>query len=554
MKVDFLHIKSDFKNLKGVEFDFDKSDLMTVIIGRNGSGKSNVLEALALIFRNLDLGESPPFSYKLRYILKKPEGFLNVLIDANHDELHLKDQYSITTSINDQFDIQSIEKIKRDKKTNEANYLPSHVFAYYSGPGNRLEKYFETHRTNYYSNIISNKIGSSEDIRPLFYAKPYHSQFVLLAFLLSKKNCFERKFLKEHLKIERLDSVHFVLRKPAWGRNKDDVFWGARDGLIRKFLQKLLDHSLCPLKIRRVESKTLTGKGIENEFFHLFIKDLKSLKKACTQKDQFGNKVRLEPLELFNKLESIFLSDIISEINVRVKISGVKEPVTLSQLSEGEQQLLTVLGLIHFTGSDNTLFLLDEPDTHLNPAWSSQYLKFINGFLPDNDNSQLLMVTHHPLTISGLEKEQVQVIKKNTKNHLIAESPQQNPRGMGVSGILKSEMFGLNSTLDNQTIEEIKKRDKLVIKSTNQELSDDEKQDLQRLKHELSSMGFNTQYKDPVYQKYMEIRNKLSHTPTEDLLTEEELLALELEAEKFLRDNEAKKRRDIIHNTLRPLT
>jgi AAA15 family ATPase/GTPase len=49
--------------------DFDEDNLMTVIVGCNGSGKSNVLEALVSIFRNLDLGEAPPFSYVIKYRL-----------------------------------------------------------------------------------------------------------------------------------------------------------------------------------------------------------------------------------------------------------------------------------------------------------------------------------------------------------------------------------------------------------------------------------------------------------------------------------------------------
>jgi AAA15 family ATPase/GTPase len=72
MKVDKLHIRSRFKNLENVKVDFDEDHLMTVVVGRNGSGKSNILEALVTIFRNLDLGEKPPFSYELNYRLGEP--------------------------------------------------------------------------------------------------------------------------------------------------------------------------------------------------------------------------------------------------------------------------------------------------------------------------------------------------------------------------------------------------------------------------------------------------------------------------------------------------
>ncbi|MDT4289553.1 AAA family ATPase [Methylomonas sp. MO1] len=70
----------------------------------------------------------------------------------------------------------------------------------------------------------------------------------------------------------------------------------------------------------------------------------------------------LSPDELFKMLESTLLSEIISEVNIRVKVASSDEPLTFRELSEGEQQLLTVLGLLKFTGGKDSLFLLDEPD------------------------------------------------------------------------------------------------------------------------------------------------------------------------------------------------
>ena len=48
--------------------DFDEASPMTVLVGRNGTGKSNILEALTIIFRDLDLEVSTPqFNYELEY-------------------------------------------------------------------------------------------------------------------------------------------------------------------------------------------------------------------------------------------------------------------------------------------------------------------------------------------------------------------------------------------------------------------------------------------------------------------------------------------------------
>src|SRR5438309_85644 len=70
----------NFKNLQDFSIDFDDESPTTVMIGRNGTGKSNLLEALILIFRDLDLGDPPTtFKYRLSYLCRDHE----VNIDAD---------------------------------------------------------------------------------------------------------------------------------------------------------------------------------------------------------------------------------------------------------------------------------------------------------------------------------------------------------------------------------------------------------------------------------------------------------------------------------------
>ena len=63
----------NFKNLRDVTIDFDNESPTTVLVGRNGTGKSNILEALTIIFRDLDLGHIPPFQFKLSYACRGHE-------------------------------------------------------------------------------------------------------------------------------------------------------------------------------------------------------------------------------------------------------------------------------------------------------------------------------------------------------------------------------------------------------------------------------------------------------------------------------------------------
>ena len=518
MKIDYLFVRSRFKNLENVRVDFDESNLMTVIVGRNGSGKSNVLEALVSIFRNLDLGEAPPFSYELKY--KLGSGILGrqVVVDADPERGTVSKQYRIKViHTSDSKHISRGEtvpfsKIKRDKQGNTI-YLPNFLFAYYSGPSDRLESYFRKHRDDFYRKMLRSQIDLKADIRPLFYAKPFHSQFVLLAFFLTSQDGSEKEFLREHLGIDGLDSVHFVMRKPGWVKKKDEaeLFWGA-SGVVREFLDAIYPHALAPVRVTRQEETSLTGKNIRNDFLHLFLPDLESLRtfaRGLTQ-DVF-----------FKMMESTLLSEVISEVSVRVKVSSSEEPLKFRELSEGEQQLLTVLGLLKFTGGKDSLFLLDEPDTHLNPSWAIKYLKFLREFVPNHEASHLLMVTHHPLAIAELEKEQVQVMWRDDGNQVHAQPPAESPRGMGYSGILTSDMFGLRGTLDNPTEDLLRERRTLIEKD---QLSHEEQEELKRLDKEIESLGFNTAHWDKDYQEYLKARHRMERDlfrddePTPDVM------------------------------------
>lgn len=494
MKIDYLSIRSQFKNLENVRIDFDETSLMTVIVGRNGSGKSNVLEALVSIFRNLDLGEPPAFSFELSYRVGQGKNSRWVTIDADPMRSHSPGAYLITVAETRAKEGKrvSLSQLARDR-AGKATLLPKYVFAYYSGPSDRLEGYFRTHRATFYRRLLENAVDLKGDIRPLFYAKPLHSQFVLLAFFLAKSNAQEREFLRSELGIEELDSVHFVLRKPHWAKDRSELFWGAR-GVVREFLDLLFPHALAPIKVTRVEDLTLTGSDVKNEFFHLFLPSVTTLRR-------FAN--GLSPSVFFKMLESTVLSQIISEVRVRVRSTFSEEPLSFRELSEGEQQLLTVLGLLKFTGGRDSLFLLDEPDTHLNPAWAIKYLKHLRLFVPNHEASHLLMVTHHPLTIAELEKSQVHVMRRNDKGAATAEAPAESPRGMGINLILKSDMFNLPSTLDELTQTKITRRNFLASKD---KLSRKEGKELERLNTKLDDLGFSLSADDPDYADFLSER------------------------------------------------
>ena len=426
MRIQRLHIKRcqsvpGFKNLIDFVIEFDSDSPTTVLVGRNGTGKSNILEVLTVIFRDLDLEESnPQFAYDLVYTCRRRQ----ITVDADPERSSKKVQIAVDG------ETISGKVFKENKRT----YLPNYVFGYYSGPSNRMQEHFLKHQDRFYTELISGSHDDRLPLRPLFFAQHIHSQFVLLAFFLEQDEAV-LKFLNDHLGIVGLDSVLFVMKQPPWSsREGDERFWLAR-GAVASLLDRLYRQSLAPM---RHKWRVPLGFRKNTELEHLYLylpsaKALQSLKSEYATQQDF-----------FKALESTYISDLIREVRTRVKVRCSDAPLTFRELSEGEQQLLTVLGLLRFTKEDESLFLLDEPDTHLNPAWSVQYLEFLKTLGGLGDNGHVIMATHDPLVISGLTRQQVRVMLRDTLDAPIrSEMPEVDPRGMGINGSVEERALWL---------------------------------------------------------------------------------------------------------------
>ena len=475
MRLDKLWIK-DFKNLRDFTIDFDEDQTTTVLIGHNATGKSNLVEALIIIFRNLDLGEKPEFSYDLTYFCRDH----GIRIKADGD----KKAYSIF--------VDGQKTSFSNFSGSDREYLPKYIFAYYSGPSSRLEHLFDTHQKKFDDEL---RQGNIRPLRPFFYARPIHSQFVLLSFF-SFKDEESRKFLEDYLDVSGLESVEFILKEPTWKSSQgDERFWNAR-GVVQKFLSNLWDYSLAPTR-ETVRIPIGFRKSHREEQLHLFLPNEKKLRELARKYE--NNRI------FFKMLESTYTSDLIREVRIKVKKKNIDKSITFAELAEGEQQLLTVLGLLKFTRDEESLFLLDEPDTHLNPAWKLDYLNVLERVVGKPERSHIIICTHDPLVIGGLLRSQVQIFEKNEETGKIsAKLPEQDPRGMGVAALLTSELFGLSTTLDSETQGKLDRKRELYIKDQEEKLTQEELEEMQKLSEELGSLDFTRTIRDPLYNKFVE--------------------------------------------------
>ena len=256
---------------------------------------------------------------------------------------------------------------------------------------------------------------------------------------------------------------------------------------------QLYSLSLAPVRLSRRVSVDFR-RSTTRQFLYLYLKDLDTIRSLA--------KEYLSQQELFKALESTYISELISEVRIKVKARNVDGSLTFRELSEGEQQLLMVLGLLRFTREDESLFLLDEPDTHLNPAWSIQYLEFLRNVAGAQRNSHIIMATHDPLVVAGLTKSQVQILRRDDESGQIsAEMPDEDPKGMGVAALLTSEVYGLRSELDLETMQALDRKREL---SSKEDLNDSELSELDRLNEDLGPLDFTKSVRDPLYKLFVQ--------------------------------------------------
>jgi predicted ATPase len=573
-----IHFASHLPPASGSALDAPARPIRShALIGQNGVGKSNLIEALITIFRDVDLDRDASLDYQLEYAIrghtvrihadikkqKRPE----VWVDGDKvSQSYLNSNDPLSATIRDE---------RRGPRL-----LPTHIFAYYSGRNERIEALFQEHQRRFNQRqeittdevlsdeLLENFTGTDADIeaierakkrrdarlksagddrlRRLFYCRGGHSQLVLLACLLSGDPVFQ-KVLK-NLNIESLESALFVLKEPHRMREKrrngrysskdltegDPRFWLARGNVVDEFLDKLWQVAWAPIEQETAKQIDFRGRSERQRQLYLFVPDQAKLQ-------QLGEMVGGTD-SFFRYAEGAYIGDLIDEIRITVKKrDGYGGAVSFTQLSEGELQMLTVLGLMRITREDHCLFLLDEPDTHLNPLWKLRYFDDIESVLQSHDDmkvqgeSQILITTHDPMMVGSLRREQVHILRREGDATAI-HTPHEHPQGMGVAGLLKSELFGLPSTLDQQTLDDLQRRNDLLGRQASEGLTPAETEELQRLRRYLEELGFSREYRDPMYQLFVQKMYEAKSQPINKLLTPAELAEQEALAASIIKE------------------
>lgn len=480
MKIKRL-IVSKYKNVERLSLKF-KTPLISLLVGRNGLGKSNLIEILALIFRDLERNQTEGdfkqwsnkannFEYFIQYDCQNSD--LKVLCRDGRFRISRRQKGAKTCH-------QEIS-ISEFKEKRNAEFLPTYIIGYYSGENKRIKDILKPYEDEVIADLKKNE-GLEKGMRRFFFSQNHHAQMILLTLLLYKDQKINESFRKKVNKLindfcsfKSIEELSIELKQPYWfrrpkkgtaksplptesierlGENMMDAFefpfWGIK-GKADKIITYFYNNTIKSIPYYDEESK----------------KDEERLDLNEIQKEDVAAGIIeafVKPADFFDALESLLLIESLSEIKLKVKSKLKDVSFSFSELSEGEQQLITIIGLVLMVGNEDCLFLLDEPDTHLNPIWQRQYVKLLTDFNLDDRNSHMIVATHSPLIVQAAEKAEIFLYTQRRGVIEVHDNEQHKIHNWRIDQVLASEYFNFENTRPLQLDAFMKKREKLLSK------------------------------------------------------------------------------------------
>lgn len=407
--------------------------------GLNGSGKSNVLEALASIFFHLECcvnkfkpnafeknfrpHECNPDSFTLEYLIGQIENnpysvefFDKITIQKEAEKPpkmfrqsfpFTKDKEELPVSLEPRFDTQFPQSAEGKR------YLPDIIVGYSSGENEILSLPFrKSHLMNFdkYREDYLKNYKFEEPENSLIYIDNEMSQAVLLACLLFEDD-ETLKPLKKELGIIGIRSFRINL-------NEQDLLYGKNNKTesilnhIKEVIEKLKKCSSSWQEFKEV--KNSSGKRIDSILVLDFFVDINT-KQAF--KEHFKTSFDLfRFFQVLYELNANFISESIKEEVYKSKgfytegkipkaspddnvfyfleylilkeIDGEPEPkeLLLKEFSDGEHQFLHTMGICLMLKDRRSLLLLDEPETHFNPSWRAKFIKILSDSIKAGSN------------------------------------------------------------------------------------------------------------------------------------------------------------------------
>ncbi|MEQ9746187.1 restriction system-associated AAA family ATPase [Pectobacterium actinidiae] len=479
-----------------------------VCAGLNGSGKSNLLEALAAIFFQLEVQrvrrnflpdvlqstdqDFSPVAFELDYLIKLPDSGIHEGSPAWTKVCLRKEKNKRINFLWEDWPNFNTD-IYKVQNANLIDFLaPDYVIGYSSGENEILSLPFFKMRFiqfDEYWNTLAQKLpypGRPET--RLAYLDNGFSQAILLCNLLFQDEATLQPF-REDVGIEELREFRIILRRSVPVTRQQLADFTSSEYVLPTETQDehFTDTDLVYLEPETGDYRLNLLQGLEANERTAIVEKLKrcatlhfhdeatdtlilDYKVNNATKQAFRENFDSSPLVLFQAFQvllslnlytvsntlkedlyrstSHYISETVPTLASDQRImrfknfyftkQGIEKPMLLKELSDGEHQLLHSLGLCLLFRETNSLFLLDEPETHFNPHWRASFITRLRQCLPATGkaNQEMLLTTHTPFLISDSKPGKVLEFTKDQASGTVSISkPTYNTLGASINKI-----------------------------------------------------------------------------------------------------------------------
>lgn len=369
MRIKSVYI-GEYKNLKDFSLNFNTACFIDVFVGKNGSGKSNLFEAIILIFKHLFEFEKDNSSkikdYEIKYDLEGKE--------------HIYKWNGKTLSYNG-----------KERKSVTATSLPDNILVYYSGHNDTVSTIIDEYLEHFSKRI---KKADIEESRKFLGIGSGYKSILLGVLLLQPDESKAKTYVCEKLGIPQQEiNISLTLKRPAFAKSDFTIdridettfYWGTQ-GITLEFLKQIVSSikgSFSHADLYDSERDIYQIK-IDGALYRTFFKDT-----PVTEQFRFFD--NLNTLEMLQEMSAEFV---------------LADPVkaTINQFSDGQFQSVYIYSILEFFKDRECLLLLDEPDSFLHPEWQHGFLKQILDITEEKKKmNHILMSTHSASTIAPMD-------------------------------------------------------------------------------------------------------------------------------------------------------
>ena len=369
MKLKKLQIKK-YKNLIDFTVDFESGKGLSILIGNNGSGKSNVLEAISGIFVNAYSAKAiHKFVYSLTYEIKGKEVKLEQTI--------YRCQYYVNG------------KVIAVKELAIRGLLPTNVIALYSGEDKRWwHNYYEPFYLKFTRDINA---GTSNTLSPkMYYINKYYWDIALLSLVYSTAED-DKQFLKETIGRDTVDHILLFYTQNVERHCKSE--------LLKSFLESVnlfSEHSKGP-DGEPVYLYAMTKESIFDTYGVRVFEDFAAMKNFYMFADAKFLNNKPEEFNYYEKqLFDYFVQAYMPKDKKVIKnIELIYNGFSAKDLSEGEKKLILIRSILSFVADENSLILFDEPDANIHEGRKQQLYNLFSEYC--KYDRQMIVATHSPI-------------------------------------------------------------------------------------------------------------------------------------------------------------